>query len=271
MTVLALPLAGGLTAAAGATPLAGPGPAGAVGALGAGAPGALEQVTPTTAGPATTAAPPTQAPTLPPTTAPPPTAAPTTPTTRATTTSSSSTTTTAPTTTTSTPKPADDGAPVALIFVLIGLVGAAIIAAVIAYASKKNRKTTSQQQLFADVRAALTDAEMTRDLAQQHVQTNNDQPFSQVLTPRFEQLRDRLAALANRTPDTVLRQQISEVGETLLSFGFAAEAEWLLRRGSTPPTGDQLNHAGSTTYDRRAALDRTIGTLRTTLNPPATH
>jgi hypothetical protein len=267
--VLALPVTGALAAGAGAAPLAGPGPAGAVGALGAGAPGAVEQITPTTA-PATTAAPPTQAPTLPPTTAPPtapPTPAPTTPTTRATTTAPS-TATTAPTTTTSTPKPADDGAPLALIFILIGLLGAAIIAAVIAYSSKKSRKTTNRQQLYGDLRSALTDAEMTRDLAQQHVQTNNAQPFSQVLTPRFEQLRDRMAALANRTEDPVLRQQIGEVGETLLSFGFAAEAEWLLRRGSNPPTGEQLNLAGSTTYERRAALDRAVGTLRTTIAPP---
>jgi hypothetical protein len=270
VALLAVGGAGALTAAD-AAPLAGPGPAGAIGALAAGAPGAAEQLPPTTAAP-TTAAPPTQAPTLPPTTAPPtapPTAAPTTTTTRATTTSSS-TTTTAPTTTTSTPKPADEGAPVALIVILIGLLGAAIIAAVIAYLNSKNRKTTTQQQLFGDLRSALTDAEMTRDLAQQHVQTNNAQPFNQVLTPRFEQLRDRLAALAGRTGDTVLRQQISEVGETLLSFGFAAEAEWLLRRGTTPPTGDQLNLAGSTTYERRAALDRTIGTLRTTITQRTT-
>jgi hypothetical protein len=269
LVVLAVPGAGALTAAAAAVPAAGPGPAGAVGALGAGAPGAAQQA-PTTAAPATTAAPPTQPPTVAPTTAPPtapPTPAPTAPTTRATTTAPT-TATTAPTTTTSAPKPADEGAPVALILLLIGLLGAAVIAAVIAYLSKKNRKATGQQQLYGDLRSTLTDAEMTRDLAQQHVQTNNDQPYSQVLTPRFEQLRDRLAALANRTEDPVLRQQIGEVGEALLSFGFAAEAEWLLRRGTTPPTGDQLNRAGSTTYERRAALDRTIGTLRTTIAPP---
>jgi hypothetical protein len=217
---------------------------------------------PTTAAPVTTAAPPTtQAP--PPTTAAPPTTA------RAVTTASTAlVTTTRPIVPTTTVAPASAANETWFTVLLIVLAMAAVAAAVAAIIGLVKGRNRSKANWEGEVRSALVDIDLTVPLVATHAETPDPRPFSQVVTPRLQLLRGRLETVATKAPSDRLRQEVGAVAAGVQSFGFAAEAEWMLRKGAVPPTAEQLGQAGAAAFERRAALEHSMTILRTDIGDP---
>jgi hypothetical protein len=221
------------------------------------------QVTTSEAAP-TTAAPTTVRPTLPQTTDAPTTQRPTTEPTTATTRALPTTTVALPTTTV--PAESSDGKGLTILLILLAI--AAVVAAIAVILGMRNSKKKATTNWQGEVRGALVDVDLTIDVAGRHSQTPDPRPFGQVITPRLQNLRSRLETVAAKAPSQELGQKVHAIAVGLQSYGLAAEAEWMLRAGTTPPTAEQLNQAGSASYERRAALEQSVSAVRAEIGDP---
>jgi hypothetical protein len=227
--------------------------------------GQLPESTTTEAIPTTTLAPTTVAtttPTTPPTTA------------RATTAVTPPTTAVAPVTPSALAAPSTTIAPAAegpetwLVALLVILAMLALVAAVAVVVGLVRHRQQAAGDWQGEVRAALVDVDLSISMATTHSETPDPRPFGQVVTPRLSSLRSRLETVAGQAPNPQLRQEVSAVASGIQSYGFAAEAEWMLRQGAVPPSAEQLDQAGSASFERRAALQSSVTMLRSEIGDP---
>jgi hypothetical protein len=158
------------------------------------------------------------------------------------------------------PPPDDDPVPLLpALAVVLAVVALGAIAGRLLRGGRGRRPPTGWS---SDLRAALDDVEVTVPVVLAYSEAPDPRPFEVVLGPPVRDLRRRLDDLAAQATDPYQCRQIAELADNLQSLVFAAEAEWLLRGGATPPTAEQLAAAGSATASRRAALDRDLAVVR---------
>ncbi len=223
----------------------------------------IATVDPTTDAPiTTTTSPAPTTTTLAPTTT---TAPATTTTARSTTTSSSTSTSTTSTTVAAPAKSSGGGTPGwAWIVIIVGALGLVILGIALLLRSRAHKQ---QAAAWRDrTRGSVADAKVARDLLNGTVGSDDATHIAEVRS-QADTTALTLEDLSRSAPTDSSGAAATNVAQSLRGYGFAIEAERLLRDRTTAPTADELAQADITRRGHSQALDDAIARLDAIVGP----
>ncbi len=221
----------------------------------------LDPTTPPTDAPITTTTTPPPTTTIPPAT----TTIPQTTTTRSSTTTSSTSTSTTSTTVAAANKSSGSGTPAwAWIVIIVGLVGLVILVIALILRSRANKQRAASWR--ERTRGSVADAKVARDLLNGTVGSDDEMHIATV-RQQADSTAATLEDLSRSAPTDTSGEAAASVAQSLRSYGFAIEAERLLRDRTTAPTADELAQADATRRGHSQALDSAIARLDAIAGP----
>lgn len=189
----------------------------------------------------------------------------TTPTTSAATTTSSASTSTTSTTVAAAAASSGGGTPTwAWIVIIVGLIGLALVAIALLLRSRAHKRQSAAWRDRA--RASVADAKVARDLLTGAVGTTDATRLAEV-RQQADTTAAALEALGSSAPTDSSGAAATSVAQALRSYGFALEAERLLRDGATPPSAAELEQADATRRGHAQSLDNAIAQLDAIAGP----
>jgi hypothetical protein len=150
------------------------------------------------------------------------------------------------------------------IVIIVGLIGLVAVAIGLWLRSRAHKQAATAWRERA--RGAVADAKVARDLLYDAAGTTDATRLATV-----RQQADTTAAtledLSRSAPSDSSGAAAANVAQSLRSYGFALEAERLLRDGASAPTAAELEQADATRRGHAQTLDAAIAQLDTIAGP----
>ncbi len=143
------------------------------------------------------------------------------------------------------------------------------VALIIVLVFLKRSANQRKKEWNASATSALRDADLTRDMLAGEAEPGQPEDAARLTAVRssVDRVATTFEQLAADAPSDGLRQRATSLASSLRGYLFALEAEQLLRRAPTPPSGEQLASADATKRARAADLDAAISGIRAEVVP----